>query len=125
MRSTPTIKVSQRSPNSFSSSSREGRGVFSLWLAAVKRHADRIGAHGAGVPIAARGHVFAIGARLQHAIHGGKKIIAVQRNVESDQVGAQQSIQQLGLPRANAEGLRVGPRECARRWPHARPDAPP
>ena len=41
-----------------------GARRLSLWLAAVQSHAYRIGAHGAGVPIAAGGHVFAIGTRL-------------------------------------------------------------
>ena len=38
-----------------------------------------------------------------------QKVVAVQRNVEADQIGAQQPIQQLRLPWADAEGLRIGP----------------
>ena len=49
-------------------------------------------------------------ARLHHTIHRGKKIMAVKGNMESDQVRAEEPIQQLGLPGTDSECLRVGPR---------------
>src|SRR5580704_18298597 len=49
-------------------------------------------------------------ARLDCAVHGLEKIIAVRLNMEADQVGAQEAVNELALPGTNAEGLRIGPR---------------
>ena len=57
----------------------------------------------------ADGHVFAIGARLKNAVDRGEEIVAVQRNVEADEIGAEQAIEQFRLPGAYAEGLGIGP----------------
>src|SRR6266480_1057349 len=40
-----------------------------------------------------------------------QKVIAVQLDVKSDQIAAQQSVEELFLPRADAKGLPVRPRD--------------
>ena len=55
------------------------------------------------------GHVIAVRARLEHAIHRGQKIVAVKRNVKPDQVGTEEAVKQFGLPGTNSEGLGIGP----------------
>ena len=46
---------------------------------------------------------------FQDPVHRGEKVVAVKRNMEADQVRAQKTVQQLGLPGTNAECFRVGP----------------
>ena len=85
-------------------SRRERRTPAAARCALRSPHADRsddasrskatltgIGPNGGDVSVAADGHVLAIGARLEDAVDGVEEIIAVQRNVEADEVGAQQA----------------------------------
>ena len=55
------------------------------------------------------GQALPIDAGLQRAVHGFQKIVAVRLDVEADEVRAKQAVQQLALPGANAERLRIGP----------------
>ena len=41
--------------------------------------------------------------------YAGKTLLPGSLNVEADEVRAQQAVQQLTLPRANAEGFRIRP----------------
>src|SRR5260370_17312692 len=56
------------------------------------------------------GETFAIDARFHNPIGCLEEVITVRLYVEPDQVGAQESIHEFSLPRANAECLLVGPR---------------
>src|SRR5260370_14399863 len=56
------------------------------------------------------GETFAMDARFHNPIGCLEEVIAVRLYVETDQVGAQESIHEFSLPRANAECLLVGPR---------------
>ena len=47
--------------------------------------------------------------RLERAVDGFQKIVAMGLDVEAHQVGAQQAFQQFALPGANAKGLRIRP----------------
>src|SRR5580698_8893228 len=51
-----------------------------------------------------------IDARLDNAINCLQKIVAVGLNVEADEIGAKQAVNQLPLPWTDAEGLRIWPR---------------
>src|SRR5260370_40854272 len=57
------------------------------------------------------GETFAIDARFHNPIGCLEEVITVRLYVEPDQVGAQESIHEFSLPRANAECLLVGPRD--------------
>ena len=50
-------------------------------------------------------------ARFQDAVHGLQEIVAVRLDMEPDQVRSQQSVEQLALPRTDAERFRVRPRD--------------
>src|SRR5260370_3955242 len=56
------------------------------------------------------GETFAIDARFHNPIGCLEEVITVRLYVEPDQVGAQESIREFSVPRANAECLLVGPR---------------
>src|SRR5260370_40612808 len=56
------------------------------------------------------GETFAIDARFHNPIGCLEEVIAVRLYVETNQVGAQESVHEFSLPRANAECLLVGPR---------------
>ena len=60
---------------------------------------------------AAYGEMLAIDSRLERAIDGIQKIIAMGLNMEADQVRSQQPIEQLALPRADPKRLRIRPRD--------------
>src|SRR5216683_2556879 len=60
--------------------------------------------------VALYGETFAIDARFHNSIGGLEEVITVRLYVEPDQVGAQESVHEFSLPRANAECLLVGPR---------------
>src|SRR6476646_6584250 len=60
--------------------------------------------------LAVDGKVFPVDARLQAAIYCLQKVRAVRLNMESDQIGSQQALQQLALPWTDSEGFRIGPR---------------
>jgi hypothetical protein len=53
--------------------------------------------------------VLPIHARLDHAVDGFEKVVAMRLDVKADQIGAEQAIHQLALPGANAEGFRIRP----------------
>src|ERR1700685_1494344 len=53
--------------------------------------------------------VLPVDSRLQSAVHRLKKIIAMRLDVKSNQVGAEHSVNQFPLPRADAKRLRVRP----------------
>src|SRR4026207_57205 len=48
---------------------------------------------------------------LDGPLHRLEEVVAVVLGVEADEIGAQHSLQDLGLPRADAEGLEVRPRD--------------
>ena len=87
-----------------------------------KRHADRIWAHARDVTLSIHCETIPFGDRLQYPIHGLQKIVAVRLNLQAHEVGAQQSIDKLALPRTNAKDLRIGPRNVPKnRHPRVRP----
>ena len=47
--------------------------------------------------------------RLQRSVDGFQKIVAMRLNVEPDEIGSQQAIDQLALPRTDSEDFRIGP----------------
>src|SRR6266853_6116869 len=49
-------------------------------------------------------------AALQRLVHCFQKIIAMRLNMETEEIRAQQSIEEFPLPRTDPEGFRVGPR---------------
>src|ERR1700722_1521259 len=49
-------------------------------------------------------------ARLERGIDCLEEIVAVRLGMETDQVRAKQAVEELPLPRANAERFRIGPR---------------
>src|SRR5256885_13001121 len=68
-----------------------------------KRHADRIWAHARDVTLSIHCETIPFGDRLEYPIHGLQKIVAVRLNLQAHEVGAQQSIDKLALPRTNAD----------------------
>ena len=72
-------------------------------------HADRERPDQREVAVAVDREALPIDARFQRAVHGLQKVVAVRLDVEADQVGAQQAVEQFALPRADAEGLRIRP----------------
>ncbi len=50
-----------------------------------------------------------LGERLDRAVHGFQKIVAVRLDVEADEVGAQQAVHELALPGTDAEDFWIGP----------------
>ncbi len=59
--------------------------------------------------LAVDGEAVPLGDRFHSVIHGFEKIVAVRLNMETDQVCPEQSLDQLALPRADAEHFRIGP----------------
>ncbi len=61
--------------------------------------------------VAFDGEALPVEPRLKRAVHRLQEIVAVRLHVETDQVGAQQPVQQFALPGADAERFRVRPRD--------------
>ena len=80
-----------------------------IFVILAEGHADGERMHLREMTAAIYREMLAVDPRLQRAIHGFQKIVAVRLNMEADQVRAQQAIQQLALPGADAEGLRIRP----------------
>ncbi len=62
------------------------------------------------MPSAVDGESVPFGQRFDRAIDGSQEVVAVRLRVEADEVGANQAVHQLALPRADAEDLGVRPR---------------
>ena len=60
---------------------------------------------------ARHGEALVIDARLDEAIDSLEKIVAVQLHVKAEQIAAEQTVQDLFLPRADAERFPVRPRD--------------
>ena len=60
---------------------------------------------------ARHGEALVVDARLDEAIDSLEKIVTVQLHVEPEQIAAEQTVEDLFLPRANAECFAVGPRD--------------
>ena len=58
---------------------------------------------------AADREVLPVDPRLEGALDGLEEVVAVRLRVKADEVRAQQAVEQLVLPRADPEGLGVGP----------------
>ena len=71
--------------------------------------ADGKRTHGGDMTVTAHGHLVPVGARLDGAVDGREKVIAMQGNVEADEVSAEETIEELSLPGADTECLRIGP----------------
>ena len=56
------------------------------------------------------GEVFPVNTGFQRTVHGLQEVCAKRLDMEPDQIGPQQSIHQLPLPRTNAERFRMRPR---------------
>ena len=50
-----------------------------------------------------------LNAAFEHLVHGVEEVVAVRLDLEADQVGAQQAVQQFALPGADSERLGIGP----------------
>ena len=74
-----------------------------------KRHADGIRAHPRDVALAIDRETIPFRERLDRAVHGFQEIVAVRLDLEANEVGAQQTIDKLALPRADAKGFRIRP----------------
>ncbi len=57
------------------------------------------------------GEALPFDAGFKKAIHGVQKVAAMRLNVEADEIGSEQPVEQFLPPRADAERLRVGPRD--------------
>src|SRR5208282_4288928 len=75
----------------------------------VPLYADGVGTHSRLMPVAENGEVLPVGSRLQCPVDRSEKVVAVRLQMKTDAVCAQQSVDQLRLPRADAEGFRIGP----------------
>ena len=62
--------------------------------------------------VALDGEMLPVDSRFQRTVHRLQKVVAVGLDVEADQVGAQQAVQQLRLPRADAEASGFGQGIC-------------
>src|SRR6267142_4056595 len=80
-----------------------GVAVF-LWS-----NANRIRAHPSDMALAIHGEAVPFCERFDGTVHGREEIIAVRLNMKTNQISAQQAIDQLTLPRANAEDFGIGP----------------
>ena len=58
-------------------------------------------------------------------VNGLQEIRAMRLDVEADEIGAQQAIHELSLPRDRCRTTPDSATECARRWRRARPAAAP
>ena len=81
----------------------EGIAVF------LKSNADRIGTHASDVPLAVHREAVPFREGFDGAIDGGKKIVAVGLNVKTDEIGAEQPVDQFALPGADAEDFGIRP----------------
>ena len=59
--------------------------------------------------VAVDGEAFPFDAAFDGLVHGFEKIIAMRLDVETDQIGAEQAVEQFALPGTNREGFRIGP----------------
>ena len=75
----------------------------------VDGDADGKRLHERAVAVAGDREMLAVDTAFERAIHGLQEIVAVRLDVEADQIRAEQAIQQLALPGADAEGFRIGP----------------
>ena len=75
----------------------------------LERHADGIGPHPRQMTLAIDLEAIPCGERFDGAIDARQKIVAMRLDVEADQVGAQQPVNQIARPRADAEDFRIGP----------------
>ncbi len=76
----------------------------------VRRHADRKRPHVRHVAVPAGGELLPVDLRLERAIDGLEEIVAVRLRVKPDQVGAEQPVEDVALPGADAERLGIRPR---------------
>src|SRR5260370_8281291 len=86
------------------------RGSLRLAVGFGEDHADRKWTHQGDVVGAIYGEALPLDARLQRAVYRLKKIVAVVLHVEADEVGAEQTVENVALHRTDAEGLGVVPR---------------
>src|SRR5262249_10421869 len=56
------------------------------------------------------GEVLPVDPRLECAVHSLEEIVAVELDVEADQVRSQHALKELALPRGDPKRLRVWPR---------------
>ena len=87
---------------------RAGRGVRRRLVG--HGHADGIRTDERHVAPAVDGESVPFGQRFDGAIDGSQEVVAVRLRVEADEIGANQAVHQLALPRADAEDLGVRPR---------------
>ena len=59
--------------------------------------------------VAVHRELLPVDAGFQRPVHRFQKVVAMRLHMESDQVGAQQAVQQLPLPGADSKGLRIRP----------------
>ena len=83
---------------------RRGRG-------AVEVDADRLRPHQRGLAAARDGGTVHLDARLQGAVHRLQEVHAVILDVKRQNIIAEEAVEDLFLPRADAEHLAVGPRD--------------
>src|SRR5260370_16689019 len=74
-----------------------------------KRHADRIGPHSRDVALTIDGEAVPLSERFHGAVHRLEEIVAVRLYLKSDEIRAEQAVNQLALPRTDAENLGVRP----------------
>src|SRR6202012_2521894 len=72
-------------------------------------HADGEGQYRRPMVFALDRKMFPINTCLKYAVDRTEKIVTVRLNMKADQVRAEQAIQQLLLPGADAERFRIGP----------------
>src|SRR5690348_10292640 len=87
---------------------RQGRS----WIG--ESHANRIGSYPCDVPLSIDGEAVPLGQSFQSPVNRLKKIIAMRLDVKADEIGAQQAIEKIALPRTDAKDLRI--------WPRYRPE---
>src|SRR5689334_15302997 len=73
-------------------------------------HANRIGSHPCDVALPIDGEAVPLGQSFQSPVNRLKKIIAVRLDVKADEIGAQQAIEKIALPRTDAKDFRIRPR---------------
>src|SRR5580693_4792553 len=89
----------------------ESISVAFAWFVIRDVYTDREGADNGTVVLAQDGKMFPVHARLHHPVYRLQEVVAVSLHVEADEIGPQQTIHQLTLPRTDAKGLRVRPRD--------------
>src|ERR1039457_1321539 len=72
-------------------------------------HADGVRAHARDMALAVNGEPVPFGERLNRAVNCFQKIVAMRLNMETDEVSSQKAVDEFALPRADAEGFRIGP----------------